>query len=233
MTDLAIDTAGAGCCVALQFGRADDARVISRFEAQTRGQSERVISLIEDLLEEASLDYQSLKRIICTMGPGSFTGVRVGLALAKGLALAAEVPLFGVSRTLVLGHKFFVERKEGQGGDVFACLLDAGRDEFYGHVFSGAQSQFSVLSEPVLIAKAGLGDFIAQYDVSRLIGSDLKTLNELGVQEQCQHECVSQSQDLFLIEAPYLIQGEGVKPLYLRAPDAKPQQGKALKRSLP
>ena len=233
MTDLAIDTAGAGCCVALQFGRDGDVRVISRFEAQTRGQSERVISLIEDLLEEASLDYQSLKRIICTMGPGSFTGVRVGLALAKGLALAAEVPLFGVSRTLVLGHKFFVERQEGRRRDVFACLLDAGRDEFYGQVFSGSNGHFNVVSEPVLIARAGLGEFMTQHDVHSVIGSDLGALEELGVQEQCRHECVSQSQDLFLIEAPYLVQGEGVKPLYLRAPDAKPQQGKALKRSLP
>ncbi len=233
MTDLAIDTAGAGCCVALQFGRAEDVRVISRFEAQTRGQSERVISLIEGLLEEAELDYQSLKRIICTMGPGSFTGVRVGLALAKGLALAAEVPLFGVSRTLVLGHKFFLDQQEGQGCDVFACLLDAGRDAFYGQAFSGSGGQFCVLSEPVLIAQSGLKDFLARFNVRLVIGSGLEAVEELGVSEQCRQEFVSQPQDLFLIEAPYLVQGEGVKPLYLRAPDAKPQQGKALKRSLP
>ncbi len=233
MADLAIDTAGAGCCVALQFGRAEDVRVISRFEAQTRGQSERVIGLIEALLEEAGLDYQSLKRIICTLGPGSFTGVRVGLALAKGLALAAQVPLFGVSRTLVLGHKFFFERQEGQECGVFACLLAAGRDEFYGQVFSVAQGQFSVVCEPTLIAQAGLGDFMTQFGVSNVVGPDLKTFQELGVEEQSQYELVPDAQDLFLIKGCDLVQGTSVKPLYLRAPDAKPQQGKALKRSMP
>ncbi len=91
---LAFDAAGAGCSAAVwREGRI----VARRSEAMQRGQAERLLPLIEETMAEAGLDYAELDAIAVTTGPGGFTGVRIGLATARGLALACRKPLLGVT----------------------------------------------------------------------------------------------------------------------------------------
>lgn len=91
---LALDTAAAGCSVALCR---DDKVLADRQEEMVRGQSERLLPLVAALLQDAGLAFEDLEALAVTLGPGTFTGVRIGLAAAKGLALALDVPLFGVT----------------------------------------------------------------------------------------------------------------------------------------
>jgi len=94
MIVLALDTATGGCSVAL--GR--DGRIIAhRSERMDRGQVEALMPMIMDLLRTAGMGFADLDRIGVTVGPGAFTGVRIGLAAARGLALATGLAAFGVT----------------------------------------------------------------------------------------------------------------------------------------
>ncbi len=94
MKVLAIDTALDACSVALVR---DGGTLTSRSEQMQRGQAERLAPLVREAVAEAKLPFAELDRIAVTTGPGSFTGVRVGLSFARALALALGKPCVGVS----------------------------------------------------------------------------------------------------------------------------------------
>jgi tRNA threonylcarbamoyl adenosine modification protein YeaZ len=99
---LAFDTAAAHCAAVLIRG---DRVLARRDEAMDRGQAERLLPMLEEMLAEAGVDWGALDGIgVCT-GPGNFTGLRVAVAAARGLALALGVPAVGVSRFEVLADR--------------------------------------------------------------------------------------------------------------------------------
>ena len=92
---LAFDTAMAACSAALYDGT--HRRVLaSRFERMDRGHAETLAPMIKEAMEEAGLVFSGLERIGVTLGPGTFTGIRTGIAMARGLALALDLPVVGV-----------------------------------------------------------------------------------------------------------------------------------------
>jgi tRNA threonylcarbamoyladenosine biosynthesis protein TsaB len=91
---LALDTALDACSVAI-VGLGETRAHLS--EAMSRGQAERVAPMVMEAANAAGLELPQIDRIVVTIGPGSFTGVRVGLAFARGLALALRKPCIGVS----------------------------------------------------------------------------------------------------------------------------------------
>lgn len=93
---LAIDTAGAACSVALRIG---DIVAHSLSREMVRGQAEALMPMVTDVMRGAEADFSDLDLIAVTIGPGSFTGLRTGLAAARGLALALAIPLIGVTTT--------------------------------------------------------------------------------------------------------------------------------------
>lgn len=97
MATLAIDTSMRACAVAVS------AEHWAR-EAMQRGQAERLVPMVAEVLGRAGLAFGDLARVVVTVGPGSFTGIRVGLATARGLGLALGVPVLGVSTLDVLWH---------------------------------------------------------------------------------------------------------------------------------
>lgn len=98
MTDpiiLAFDTAGPHCAAALHRGGFP---LLTRHEDMTRGQAERLIPLIEDVLAEAGVRWADIDLIAVGIGPGNFTGIRIGVSAARGMALALGIPAMGVSQ---------------------------------------------------------------------------------------------------------------------------------------
>jgi tRNA threonylcarbamoyladenosine biosynthesis protein TsaB len=123
---LAFDTCGDIGTVALADVGSGAAAVtcIDQTELGGRAASAQLMPAIEQLLREADLDLHGVRALVLVNGPGSFTGIRVGLSTAKGLAHAAGTPIFAVSRLFVLSS---LSKKQSD----FLALLDAGRNEFY------------------------------------------------------------------------------------------------------
>lgn len=133
MITLSIDTSEQACSIAL----AGEGTVIdSASEIIGRGHAERLLPLIEERMAATGHTYKDLKRIAVTTGPGTFTGLRIGLSVARGLALQADIPCVGVTGLSVLaaqvsasnsvpvhalitgrGGQAFYQRFQGQGGD--------------------------------------------------------------------------------------------------------------------
>ena len=118
---LAIDTCGPSGSVALGRLAGRDLEVLGQTELAGRTYSATLVSAVAELLAENGIALRDLGGIIAVNGPGSFTGVRVGLSAVKGLAEGAQIPVVAVSRLLV------VSRKAG----VPACALDAHRGEVF------------------------------------------------------------------------------------------------------
>ena len=94
---LALDTAFTRCTAAV-YDPAGEGRLLAAAEPDIgTGHAERLTGVIDDVLTEAGATHGDLARIVVTTGPGSFTGIRVGVAAARGLALALDIPALGVS----------------------------------------------------------------------------------------------------------------------------------------
>lgn len=133
---LALDTSGAACGVALWH----DGRVLARRDAaMTHGHAEALAPLTRDVLAAAATTVADLGAVAVTVGPGSFTGLRVGLAFARGLGLAASRPVLGVPGPVVLAHMARAAAPAGDSGDAtesIVVVLDARRTEVFVQPFA-------------------------------------------------------------------------------------------------
>jgi tRNA threonylcarbamoyladenosine biosynthesis protein TsaB len=120
---LAFDTSAAHCAAAFLCGD----RVIQRCESMAKGQAERLMPLLEEMLGEAGIAWADLCAIGVGTGPGNFTGVRISVAAARGLALGLGIPAIGVSalEAMALGAARPV-----------SAMIDARRDEVYVQSFA-------------------------------------------------------------------------------------------------
>src|SRR5690606_17880913 len=122
---LSIDTAAPR----LQLALSDGERVELLLEDMAQGQAERLFPALDDLLVRAGHVYADLTRIAVTTGPGSFTGLRIGLSAARGLGLARKLPVVGVPSLLAVSLAAPDEAP-------VSVLLDARRDEAYLQTFA-------------------------------------------------------------------------------------------------
>jgi tRNA threonylcarbamoyl adenosine modification protein YeaZ len=119
---IALDTALGASSVAV-LDTATDAILASRSEPMDRGHAERLLPLVAEVLAEAGVAARDCRRFVTTIGPGSFTGLRVAIAAARGMALAAGGDSVGISTLQALSF--------GAGGAVLACI-----DARHGHIYA-------------------------------------------------------------------------------------------------
>jgi tRNA threonylcarbamoyladenosine biosynthesis protein TsaB len=184
--------------------------------------SPSLLPLIDRLLEEISLATAELDLIVCSTGPGSFTGIRIGLATAKGIAFAVSRPLVGVSTldALALPYSQF-------GGDVYP-VIDARKGRWYTALFrSGARD-----GEYLDIAPEDLIMRLEASDSSLLVGPDAEELRgrllagaEPGIRERVSYSPFIDPQALLRLgEERFLREGAdpaGCAPIYLRKSEAE------------
>lgn len=130
MLVLGFDSAGTGLSAAVLR---DGAVAAARAVTQERGQAEILMPMIADLLAEARADAAALDLIGVATGPGSFTGLRIGIAAARGLALATGVPAVGISRFAAIAALFPEEQRQGRA---LLVALDTRRDDFFLQLFT-------------------------------------------------------------------------------------------------
>jgi tRNA threonylcarbamoyladenosine biosynthesis protein TsaB len=155
-TLLAIDTATGPCSVAVW----KDGRVAAYVEnVKPTQQSASLMPMVEQALAEAGITYAALSGVACTTGPGSFTGIRVGLASASGISFAAGIAGMGFTTLEVLA--FGAAAKGGDTSTILA-VLNAGKGEFYFQAFSAlpfaalGETQLGTLEQAASLAQGGL-----------------------------------------------------------------------------
>lgn len=110
-----------------------------RYRAMQRGHTEALMPMVTEVMAEAGAAFSDLDLLACTVGPGSFTGIRAGLAAAQGLSRALAIPLLGVT---TLEAVAFAAARDAENspantsGAILAVALETGRTEFYLQCFS-------------------------------------------------------------------------------------------------
>lgn len=219
MIVLAIDTAGVDCSAALHDS--ESGRTLAAVsEMIGKGHAERLMAIIDEALSQASRELKDVDRIAVVVGPGSFTGIRVGVAAARGLALALGIPSVGITTLETLAAVHSATLLDGS----LLVAMDAKRNEVYVQTFGADGVQ---LSEPTALSPEDAASLATSIS-AEVAGSGRALL--LG-------EPDAAAADRFDIAAVARLGAAKVadtsrpKPLYLRGPDAKPQTGYALARS--
>ena len=145
---LAIDTATEACSVAIAI----DGVIRERFEPMQREHTQKLLPMIEAVLAEAGLAIGQLDGLACGIGPGSFAGLRIGLGVVKGIALARDLPVVGVSSLAMLAQR----PMRLAGAEQVACVIDARMSEVYVGAFVRGPDGLaaSALAERVCAAAA-------------------------------------------------------------------------------
>lgn len=217
---LALDCAGSSCSAAVFAAGAVDA---SRFEAMTRGQSERLVPMIGEVMSEAGLRYGDLDAIAVTRGPGGFTGVRIGLATARGLGLATGRPLIGVTNFEAVAAAVPVVAAAGRA---LLVALETKRDDLYVQHFTedagiwrpAAPARSLTLAD--LARYVGAGPVLVAGDAAPRVARELPARDGWDVRLSNEARHAEAAVVARLVAGRPLPAAPGVPtPVYLRAPD--------------
>ncbi|TPL91144.1 tRNA (adenosine(37)-N6)-threonylcarbamoyltransferase complex dimerization subunit type 1 TsaB [Mesorhizobium sp. B2-3-12] len=222
MKVLAIDCA-ASLCAACVYDAVSGRELGRSVLDLGKGHAEHLMAVIADAMKAGGLAYPDLGAIAVSVGPGSFTGLRVGVSTARGLALALKVPAIGVTTLEALA----AEAAAAFPARAVLAALDAGREEIhaalydemsvltYGPAVAALANAAAMASEHSAVLAGTAAALIAQsagrpFDIGpRTATADILTYARLAAAKG---------------------QGERPKPLYLRGADAKPQAGFILSR---
>ncbi|MBK5252400.1 MAG: tRNA (adenosine(37)-N6)-threonylcarbamoyltransferase complex dimerization subunit type 1 TsaB [Peptostreptococcaceae bacterium] len=141
MNILAFETSGRAASVAVM----KDKRIIGEMTVSTKlNHSEKLMPMIDELLEKTEISIKDIDALAVGVGPGSFTGIRIGVSTAKGLALALDIPIAAVSSLRALAYN-------GIYSDMLVCpIIDARRNQVYSGVFRWEAAELvEVLNEDV------------------------------------------------------------------------------------
>lgn len=223
---LAIDTALEACAAAV-FDSALGGVIASESLPMKRGHAEALMPLIARVMDDARAEFDQLDRIAVTVGPGSFTGLRVGISAARGLALAAARPAVGLSALAAYAAPYVAADETAP----IVAAIDARHGQVYMQVFAGngrtlvpprvapiRDAVRAALSEPVRVVGSAAAAVLAQWPsgepppltVETQAAPDIQWIARLG----------AAAEDT----------GVPPKPLYLQAPDARPQDASRLPR---
>src|SRR5258708_32205616 len=159
---IASDPAVDACAAAVRD--IDTGRLIAKeSQAMKRGHAEALMPLISRVIRAAGIAFAALDRIAVPTGPGSFTGLRVGLSAARGIALAADKPVVGVTTLTAYAAPIVAENRE----QPVICAIDARHDHVYFQVVSGDGS--SLIRPRLAPVEEALG--ASQFGALHLIGN--------------------------------------------------------------
>jgi len=218
MLILAIDTALEACAAAALDTDAGELLAQEQLPMK-RGHAEALMPMIARVMHSANLAFTALDRVAVTVGPGSFTGLRVGISAARGIALAAKRPAVGV--TTLSAYAAAIVGRNGSAPVISA--VDARHDHVYFQIVAGDGSQ---LVRPKV---ASIDEAIAasQFGAPHLVGNAAKILADRWPQDVPQPVAVDTqgAPDIGWVAwlgAAADPETTPARPFYLRAPDAKP-----------
>jgi tRNA threonylcarbamoyl adenosine modification protein YeaZ/ribosomal-protein-alanine acetyltransferase len=213
MLILALDTSMAACSVCI-YDADRDAVLAQRMALMGRGQAEALAPMVQDAMQEAGVAYSSLNRVAVTIGPGTFTGVRIGLAFARGLGVSLGIPVAGFNSLAAIACN------DRSASRPIIVASDARNHEIYLGVY-GADGEER--SPPAVFKLADAKNFLPEKPVT-IIGTGADAVLE----GTANHRHVRSQAGDFPNAANFarlatLMQPTGFppEPLYLRPPDVK------------
>jgi len=226
MRVLAIDTALAACSAAV-LDTVEGGIVASESLPMTRGHAEALMPLLARLMKKARMSFRDLDRVAVTTGPGSFTGLRVGLSAARGIALAAGLPAVGLSTLSAYAAPHLAE----DDTTPVVAAIDARHEHVYLQVFgpggrTAMAPRLAPLSDAVRAATATPAHLVGS--AAAAIANKLAAygVTPAGVDSRGAPDIAWVAQ-----MGAALPEGQSPpRPLYLQAPDAQPQNAAQLPR---
>jgi tRNA threonylcarbamoyladenosine biosynthesis protein TsaB len=226
MRVLAIDTALAACSAAV-LDTEQGGIVASESLPMTRGHAEALMPLLERVMEESGIAFHNIDRVVVTTGPGSFTGLRVGIAAARGIALAADTPAVGVSTLSAYAAPHLADDETIP----VVAAIDARHDNVYLQVFGpGGRTltapRLATLREAVQAAAESRSCIVGS--AAHAVAAGLSD----GDPKPAKIDARA-APDIAWVARMGAVVPEGQsppKPQYLHAPDAQPQHAAQLPR---
>jgi tRNA threonylcarbamoyladenosine biosynthesis protein TsaB len=208
---LAIDTATERCSVALLI----DDRVIERATVTPRGHADLVLPMVDEVLKEAGLTLQQLDGLAYGRGPGGFTGVRIAVGVAQGLAYGAQLATVGVSNLAAVAQQFAVA-----GARILVCM-DARMNEVYWCRFEATPDG---LVAPAVPERVDRPDAVQAADATVFAGTGFSAYPQLAAGRPgaaVYGAALPHARDIARLAAVELRAGRGVpaeqaRPVYLR-----------------
>ena len=218
MLILAIDTA-LDACAAVVLDTDTGKAIAQESQAMKRGHAEALMPLVARVMKQSGVAFDALDRIAATTGPGSFTGLRVGLSAARGIALAANKPVVGITTLTAYAAPHVSEN----GEHAIVSVIDARHDHVYLQVVSGhGEALVTPRGAPIEEALAA-----ARFGAPLLVGNAADIVAARWPQDASPPVKVDQQAAPDIVWVAWLAAAVDPavatpRPFYLRAPDAKP-----------
>jgi tRNA threonylcarbamoyladenosine biosynthesis protein TsaB len=218
---LAIESTASGCSVAVLRHEAGPSDTFLAYRAlnSSQGQADRLVELIDDAIKEAGLSYDELDLVAIDRGPGSFTGVRTGIAAARGLALATGLPVLPVSSLETVAGAV-----QPAAGSIVLAAQDARRGEVYIQTFDDRlrprDEPRAVAPERAAAALRGHVD-LAGSGAPLIRAHLLENIEVTVLPVEPDARLVAKAALRRLVAGARPVPGFDLNPLYLRVPDAR------------
>jgi tRNA threonylcarbamoyl adenosine modification protein YeaZ len=197
------------------------------YELRAAGHAERLMPMIAEVMEGAGLDFSALDRIAVTLGPGGFTGVRIGIAAARGLALATGKPVVAATSLAVMAHRaeaLLAEAGEPLGARRLMVAADARRGALYVQGFTAGTvetAEARLLTPPEAVRSLGSEGAVVVGSGAAAVAA---AAEEAGVVVEARFPDLQPHARSLAALSGRLAPVSPVRPLYLRPPDVRPQE---------
>jgi len=237
MKILSIDTSSNICTIAVL----EDNKILKEVHNRSeREHSETLMPMIDELLESLNLRLDDMNLIACTRGPGSFTGIRIGIATVKAFADAKNIPIIGINSLEALAYTGIIQRGDGE----YVSVIDAKNDNVYFAIYKYKNKKFSIYKSPEAISYTEITKYIDNlklpvYFVGDVNAEKIEPLYlarisayKANSEEICKHEYLEKNNSLAVGAAFAAIDKYNIgicenvnnlSPMYLRNPQAQRQ----------
>lgn len=229
MNILALDTSMGACSAAVLARDGAERRLALRQDLMARGHAEALMPMVAEVMAESGVVFAELDLIAATLGPGSFTGVRIAIAAARGFALVTKARLFGTDSLTVMATLAresgdfasgpFAVAVDARRGMLYLGLYDEGARKLEGPLLSSPDEAVQLLPGALRIAVGSGAGPLAEAGARHGRGIEAR-LPELQPSASALAEIAFESDEIL----------QTLRPLYLRPPDAKPQAPAVLRR---
>jgi tRNA threonylcarbamoyladenosine biosynthesis protein TsaB len=228
---LALDTCLGAVSAAVRWQTAGgEGALREAYETRATGHAERLFPMIDEVLGGAGLDFADIDRIAVTLGPGTFTGVRAGVAAARGFALASGKPVVGMGSLAIMAHRANLLIGRERVGRALAVAVDARRGALYFQLFA---EDLTAAGDVLLATPETAAEIIGQRPVLAVGSGAVAVAAAAGKVAEARLPDLQPHARFLALLAAELTPLDTIRPLYLRQPDAKPQADQGLPPSPP